>query len=241
LSRYDGLDAAGLERLSGAPLVVLPSSIPSTQDEAHRLGARGAPSGAVVLADEQTAGRGRQGRVWHSPAGRGVWLSVLLRPPRRPEGGALAVRAGLAAIAAIAEAAPGVAARLKWPNDLVVADRKVGGILCEARWSGADVAWVAIGVGLNVEGPVHAAVRERAVALADVSAGVSRLALVAALVPKLRALERLPSSLTPDERQAFLRAEWRGAGAEETVDLEPDGTLLVRTADGALDRRVAAS
>jgi len=241
LSRYEGLDAAGLERLTGAPLVVLQSSIPSTQDEAHRLGAEGAPGGTVVLAEQQTAGRGRQGRAWHSPAGAGVWMSVLLRPSARPEGGALAIRAGLATAAALAAAAPGVATRLRWPNDVVVADRKVGGVLCEARWSGEAPAWVAVGVGLNVRGPLDPAVRDRAVALADVAPEVSRLALVAALVPRLSALAPLPAALSPEERRAFLRAEWRDAGADETVDLAPDGALVVRRGGGALDRRVIAS
>ena len=237
----DGLDAAALERLTGAPLVVIEQSIPSTQDAVHRLAEGGAPAGTMVLADEQTAGRGRQGRAWHSPAGCGVWMSVLLRPPQPPAGGALAVRAGLAAIDAIADAAPGVAARLRWPNDLMVAGRKAGGILCEVRWSGAAVSWVAVGVGINVKGPVDPAIRDRALALADVCAGVSRLALVAALFPRLRALEPLPSALGPAERQAFLRMEWRDPGAEETADLEPDGALLVRTAGGTLDRRVTAA
>jgi BirA family biotin operon repressor/biotin-[acetyl-CoA-carboxylase] ligase len=241
LSRYEGLDAAGLERLTGAPLVVLQSSIPSTQDEAHRLGAEGAPGGAVVLAEEQTAGRGRQGRAWYSPAGAGVWMSVLLRPRERPEGGALGIRAGLATAAALAAAAPDVAARLRWPNDVVVADRKVGGILCEARWSGDALAWVAVGVGLNVRGPVDPAVRDRALALADVAPEVSRLSLLAALVPRLRALEPLPAALAPEERRAFLRAEWHEAGAGETVDLDPDGALIVRDSGGALDRRAIAS
>jgi BirA family biotin operon repressor/biotin-[acetyl-CoA-carboxylase] ligase len=242
LNGYDGLGAAALERLTGATLVLLPTTLPSTQDEIHRLGATGAPAGALVLADVQTAGRGRQGRVWHSPAGAGVWLSLLLRPPHRPEGGALAIRAGLAAIAALAEVVPGVPVHLRWPNDLIAADRKVGGILCEARWNGRDVAWVAVGVGVNVAGPLPAAVRERAAALNDLApGGVSRLSLVAALVPRLRALEPLPPTLTPDERRAFLRVQWRAGGTEEGVDLEPDGALIVRSAGGALDRRVSAS
>jgi len=240
VSGYDGLDAAALERLTGSPLVVLEASITSTQDVAHRLGAEGAPSGAVVLADEQTAGRGRQGRAWHSPGGRGVWLSVLLRPAHSPQGGVLAVRVGLAALAAVRDAAPLAAVRLRWPNDLVVADRKVGGILCEARWSGEVVAWAAVGVGVNVAGPAAAAVRDRAIALGDVAPGVSRLALVSALVPLLRAVEPLPPELTADERDAFLRAEWREPDAPETVDLAADGALVVRTPTGALDRRVSA-
>jgi BirA family biotin operon repressor/biotin-[acetyl-CoA-carboxylase] ligase len=238
---YDGLDAKRLEHLTGVPLVVLESSVPSTQDEAHRRAAAGAPSGTLVLSDEQTAGRGRQGRAWLSPAGRGVWLSLLLRPVRAPQGGALAIRCGLACLAALAEVAPGVAARLRWPNDIVVAGRKLGGILCEARWSGEALSWVAVGVGLNVRGPVDPALRDRAVALGDVAPEVSRLALVTALVPRLRALEDLPAALTAEERRAFLRSEWREPGAEETVDLDPDGARIVRASGGALDRRAIVS
>jgi BirA family transcriptional regulator, biotin operon repressor / biotin---[acetyl-CoA-carboxylase] ligase len=240
LTTYDGLDVRQLERVTGAPLVVLEPSVPSTQDVAHRRAAEGAPSGTLVLADAQTAGRGRQGRPWSSPAGGGVWLSLLLRPAGPPQGGVLAIRCGLACLAALAEVAPGVAARLRWPNDVVVAGRKLGGILCEAHWSGTSLSWVAVGVGLNVAGAVDPAVQRRAIALADVAAGVSRVALVAALVPRLRALEPLPPLLDAAERQAFLAAEWRDAGAEATADLASDGALLVRSAAGALDRRVSA-
>jgi BirA family transcriptional regulator, biotin operon repressor / biotin---[acetyl-CoA-carboxylase] ligase len=240
VTRYDGLDARRLAQLTGAPLVVLESRVRSTQDEAHRRAAEGAPSGTVVLADEQTAGRGRQGRAWLSPQGGGVWLSLLLRPAHPPQGGVLAIRCGLACLAALAEVAPDVAARLRWPNDIVVAGRKLGGILCEARWSGAELGWVAVGVGLNVAGAVDPAVRERAIALADLTSGVSRAALVAALVPRLRAQEPLPPLLDAAERRTFLASEWRDDGAEPTADLAGDGALLVRTATGVLDRRVSA-
>lgn len=239
---YDGLDERGLERLTGAPLVVFRSSLPSTLDLAHELGESGAPAGALVLADEQTAGRGRQGRTWYSPAETGLWLAVLVRPARPPAGGALAIRAGLATVDAVAEAAPEAAARLKWPNDLMVAGRKAGGILCEARWSGEQLGWVAIGIGVNVRGPVPAAVREQAIALADVAAAVTRLALLAALARRIPALDARPPELDDAERARFLVACWRGEeGAEDAVGLERDGALLVRRADGALDRRVLAS
>lgn len=239
---YDGLHDRTLARLTGAPLVVGRDSLPSVLDLAHTLGAEGAPNGAVVLADEQTAGRGRQGRAWHSPAGAGVWLAVLLRPSAPPLGGALAIRAGLAAVEAVGEAAPELAPRLKWPNDLIVAGRKAGGILCEARWSGGRLGWIAVGVGINVRGPVAAAVQDRAVALGDLAAGVTRLGLVTALVPRLAALATRPSALDQDERARFAAVAWpEGDGASETEGLEPDGALLVRRPGGALDRRVLAS
>lgn len=239
--RYDGLDARALERLTGAPLVVLERSIPSTQDALHALAAGGAPSGSVVLADEQTAGRGRQGRTWHSPGGRGVWMSVLHRPAPSPASGALAVRAGLALLEAVREATGGAPAQLKWPNDLMVADRKAGGVLCEARRAGPGGHWVATGIGVNVSGPVAPAVRDLAVALGDVSPGLSRLGLLAALVPRLVGLGSLPPALSEEERRAFLLAEWREPDGERTVDLAPDGARVVRLASGALDRRVAAT
>lgn len=239
---YDGLDERGLERLTGAPLVVFRSSLPSTLDLAHELGERGAPAGALALSDEQTAGRGRQGRPWHSPAGTGLWLAALLRPARPPAGGALAIRAGLATVDAVADAAPEAAPRLKWPNDLVVAGRKAGGILCEARWWGEQLGWVAVGIGINVRGPVPAAVRDRAIALADVAAGVTRLGLLAALTPRIAALGARPPELDDGERERFLAACWRGEECEaDAVGLDRDGALLVRRADGALDRRVLAS
>jgi len=239
---YDGLDERALERLTAAPLVVCRSSLPSVLDLAHQLGERGAPSGAAVLADEQTAGRGRLGRTWHSPAGAGVWLAVLLRPAATPLGGALAIRAGLATVDAVGEAAPETAPRLRWPNDLIVAGRKAGGILCEARWSGDQLGWVAVGIGINVRGPVPLAVRDRAVALGDLADGVTRLSVVSALVPRVAALASRPSALDEPERARFAAACWPGAdGAAEPAGVDPDGALLVRGPGGELDRRVLAS
>lgn len=239
---YDGLDERSLARLLAAPLVVARSTLPSTLDLAHQLGATNAPSGSVVLADEQTAGRGRQGRTWHSPAGAGVWMAVLLRPARPPRGGALAIRAGLALVEAVAEAAPELAPRLKWPNDLIVAGLKAGGVLCEARWSGDQLGWVAVGIGINVKGSVAAAVRDRAIALADVAPGVTRLGLATALVPRVARLGALPPELDQAERERFVAVSWSGgAGEPQAVGLDSDGALLVRAANGELDRRVIAS
>jgi BirA family transcriptional regulator, biotin operon repressor / biotin---[acetyl-CoA-carboxylase] ligase len=236
---YDGLDAEALRRLTGAPRVELRERIGSVLDLAHELAAEGAPSGLLVLADEQTAGRGRQGRAWHSPAGAGLWVAALLRPAARPFGGALAIRVGLAVVEAVAEAAPRAAPRLKWPNDLVVAGRKAGGVLCEARWSGERQGWVAIGVGINVRGPVAAEVRETAVALADMAPGAARVPLLAALAPRLRALGERSGALDDAERAAFARLRFQAPdGPAEQVGVDGDGALLLARPDGSLDRRV---
>ena len=260
---YDGQDADALRRLTGAPRLELRASVPSVLDLTHELAAEGAPSGLLVLADEQTAGRGRQGRAWHSPGGGGVWVAALLRPAVRPFSGALAIRVGLAMVEAVTEVAPEAEPRLKWPNDLVVAGHKAGGVLCEARWSGQRQGWVVIGVGINVRGPVAAPVRESAIALCDVSPGAARVPLLAALAPRLRALGELPSALDEAEREAFGRRQFaaefdvagdHGAGGRRhepapgvggpadggavPVGVDGDGALLLARPDGSLDRRV---
>lgn len=248
--RYDGADAAALERLTGAAHVELFSSVTSVLDVAHELAGAGAPDGLLVLADEQTEGRGRQGRTWCSAAGSGVWVAALVRPVVAPEGGAFAIRAGLATVAAVAEAAPEAAPRLKWPNDLMVHGRKAGGVLCEARWLGSRLGWIAVGVGVNVRGPVAAELREAAIALDDVARAATRIGVLCALAPRLRALAAGRVVLDAAERAAFLRLQWRGAGAGagaggagagsglEGEGVDGEGALLVRARDGSLDRRV---
>src|SRR5207237_457605 len=107
-----------------------------------------------------TAGRGRDGRTWHSPAG-GVWLGVLLRPGR-VELGVMSVRVGLAVADAVDALLGRPEARLKWPNDVLLAERKLAGILCEGRWQGEALQWLAVGVGVNVCNSIPGAVARRA-------------------------------------------------------------------------------
>jgi len=236
--RRPPFDPAALAVLTGAPRVEVLDVVGSVLDVAHERAAAGAPNGTLVLAEEQSAGRGRHGRAWHSPRGAGVWLAAVVRPREAPAGGALAIRAGLAVRAAAAEADPRLEVRLKWPNDIILLDRKAGGVLCEARWSGNTLGWIAIGVGLNVAGPVAEAVADRAVALDAVVPGLTRESLVAALAPRLAALADRPALLEPAERGAYLAAAWQEAGsAEAIVDLADDGALLVRDRRGGVRRR----
>jgi BirA family biotin operon repressor/biotin-[acetyl-CoA-carboxylase] ligase len=143
----------------------------STNADALALARDGAPEGIVVVADHQSAGRGRRDRHWVAPPGGSLLVSVLLRP-RAPLAGAVAMAASVAMVDAVAEVA-GVEARLKWPNDLVVAtpegDRKLAGLLAEADWPAAstisggyrapaayDRAVVVVGIGVNVAWPLMA-------------------------------------------------------------------------------------
>jgi BirA family biotin operon repressor/biotin-[acetyl-CoA-carboxylase] ligase len=125
----------------------------STQDLARQMAASGAPEGTMVWALEQTMGRGRLDRAWASPAGAGLWFSVVLRPhlapPRIPW---LTLAAGVACADALGVAA-GAEVRLKWPNDLLLGGAKVGGILAEAESLDGALAFVVLGVGINLNRP----------------------------------------------------------------------------------------
>ncbi len=238
---YDGLDAPALARRVGAPAAVIYEKVLTVMDAAHRLAESGAPAGTVVLADEQTAGRGRAGRAWFSPPGAGIWLAIVLRPEPAPEGGVLAIRLGLATREALLAISAHLKPDLKWPNDLLAQDRKLGGVLCEARWTGARLGWVVAGIGLNVHGPLAAAVQDTAIAAAEVDPGLSRLAILEALVPRLMASGRHGEPLNDDERARYLAALSMPAGTDPVVGLDPDGALLVRAASGERVRRTEAA
>lgn len=241
--RYDGLEAAELARQLDAPHCVALRTVTSTLDVVHEAAADDAPAGTVVLADEQSAGRGRQGRSWHSPAGQGVWLGYLMRPECSIEGGVLGVRVGLAVAQALGEL--GVAVGLKWPNDVLLQDRKLAGILCEARWHAGGVAWIAVGVGMNLHGPLPADLAARAVALDEVLPGVTRIAVLERLVPKLHRLSDRPE-LSEEERTTYARIDWlSGRRLVQPVSgvaggLGADGALLVQTTAG-VERIVGGS
>jgi BirA family transcriptional regulator, biotin operon repressor / biotin---[acetyl-CoA-carboxylase] ligase len=120
-------------------------SVTSTNDIAREMAAKGAPEGTVVVASEQTRGRGSRGRVWVSPAGVNLMLSVILRPEITPDRlGELAFVAGVAVAGTLRERF-GLDARIKWPNDVRVGGKKIAGMIVEAA-KGAAV----LGIGLNV-------------------------------------------------------------------------------------------
>ena len=181
--------------------------------------------------EEQTAGRGRDGRTWRSPAG-GVWLGMLLRPGHVALG-ALSVRAGLIVADAVDEVLHGSAARLKWPNDVLLDDRKLAGVLCEARWQGDSPDWLALGVGVNVCNEIPAELAGRAVALREFAPELRRVDVLDRLVPALAAVATGRPTLTEAECRAFAERDWlrgrdlRAPAAGRAGGLTPDGALLV--------------
>jgi BirA family biotin operon repressor/biotin-[acetyl-CoA-carboxylase] ligase len=124
------------------------SSCSSTNDVAKALAQAGAEEGTVVIAGEQTAGKGTKGRTWHSPSGQGLYASIILRP-RRKDISLLPLVAGVACAEAIREAA-GLEVRLRWPNDIFWKAGKLGGILCEGVFLGSSSSYAVMGIGLNI-------------------------------------------------------------------------------------------
>jgi BirA family biotin operon repressor/biotin-[acetyl-CoA-carboxylase] ligase len=143
-----------LARALAVPLVVAVRRVDSTMDVAHGLAADGAAAGSIVLAEEQFAGRGRNGRAWTSPAGSGIWMTLIERPRRDDGIDVLSLRLGLHLAPVLERWSPGPV-RLKWPNDLYIARRKLAGVLVEARWRGDRLDWVAIGLGVNLRPPAE--------------------------------------------------------------------------------------
>lgn len=212
------------------PRVELLESTTSTLDVAHRLAADGAPAGTLVIANEQTAGRGRGGKSWRSVAGAGLWLTLIDRPAESSGLGVLSLRVGLAAAEALDRFAP-EPIRLKWPNDLYIDRGKLGGILVEARWREQAVEWVAIGLGVNVKAP------DNVETAAGLEPGTERLDVLADLVPNVLAATRATGPLDAGEMEEFAARDIaRGRRCVEpavgrVAGITSNGELLVALAD----------
>jgi BirA family biotin operon repressor/biotin-[acetyl-CoA-carboxylase] ligase len=131
---------------------------------------------------------------------------------------------------------------LKWPNDLIVRDRKVGGLLGEARWQGTSISWVAIGLGLNVRNPVPAELADRAVALREFCGETTVDALAAPLASALAGVDLVSPRLSTGELEEFTRRDWLSGRrvvaprAGTASGIERDGSLIVRDHSGANHR-----
>jgi BirA family biotin operon repressor/biotin-[acetyl-CoA-carboxylase] ligase len=239
--RFLGL-AAARDLSLGRPLRHLEHT-PSTMDVALAAARDGAPAGTLVVAEAQTAGRGRHGRAWRSTPGRDLTFSVLLRPRLAPTAAPLvALACGLAVRAAVA-ARVAATPLVKWPNDVLVDGRKIAGVLVESRARGDALEALVVGVGVNVEArDFSPELRSTATSLA--LAGATDRGRERWLVDFLEGLARRLSALEcggvegiVEELGAYdaLRGRalsvgpCRGVGA----GIDPSGALLVRSEAGA--------
>ena len=232
----DGVSSAHLAKRWIAPRVSYSRKIPSVLDKAHELAGKGAPSGTVVLCDEQTAGRGRQGRTWTSPEG-GAWLAVVFRPPVAPAG-PLAIRIGLVLADVVDDLVGTTDTTVKWPNDVYLDDRKLAGILCEGRWQGDMLQWLAVGVGINVQNEIPPELAAAAIALRERLPEVRRLDVLDPFLPALWPLAAQTGPLTEAECAAFARRDWltgrqlRAPLFGRARGIRSDGALLIETDAG---------
>jgi BirA family biotin operon repressor/biotin-[acetyl-CoA-carboxylase] ligase len=209
--------------------------VTSTLDVLHEYAAQGAPHGTVVVAQEQLEGRGTRGRAWHSPPG-GLWYSMLFRGVKGSAIEFLSLRIGLAIAAALEAEISHLHLGLKWPNDLMLGDAKVGGVLCEARWQGSVLGWVVVGIGINVTNRMT----DLDQPAAHLAAVRDQLTVEQLIGPITAALLDLPAdpTLNGSELAAFHRRDWLlGKSITEPVPgiargIGPDGALLVERPDG---------
>lgn len=239
--------------------VFLPSTT-STNDVAADLASKGAPEGTWVLAEEQSAGRGRRGRAWASPPGAGLYLSIIFRPP---SSSLLTLMAGVA-VATGVQAATGLTPSVKWPNDVMIETpaasasmsrwRKLAGILAEASATGGDLQFVVLGIGINLtpaayppdvqaratslEGELGRPI-DRALVLTEIlsAIAVGRRQLIAGEGAEVLARWR---ALSPSSTGR--RVLWRvtdGSRMGVTRGIDDEGALLVETPAGSVERIIA--
>jgi BirA family biotin operon repressor/biotin-[acetyl-CoA-carboxylase] ligase len=225
-------------------------TVTSTMDVAAEAADAGAGEGLVIVAEEQTAGRGRRGRPWSSPAGSGLYVSFVFRPPAEALSAPLLAPLTLAAGVAVRRAiigATGLTPELKWPNDVVVGRRKLAGILAEGVGIGTAAQTVILGVGINVSGASHPGeIAQRATSLeAELGHAIEREPVLEELLIQIpAAYDQLRRGDADDILRSWRQAsasavgsavEWtavEGVRRGTTAGIDDDGALLVRTAGG---------
>lgn len=231
------------------------SHVDSTNTVAFRLALNGASEGEVVVVESQTAGKGRMGRQWESPSGVNIYLSIILRPPFPPSKIPMITLMTAIVCAEAIEEVTEVLPAIKWPNDLLIDEKKIGGILTEADMEMDRINFVIVGIGINVNIPARAfppSIRDTATSLQEAfGKEVSRVPLIQALLRKFE----LWYTRFKEGRGEKIKRRWEELsqirGKEVSVDfmgetvkgqaleIDADGALLVQEAGGAVKRIVA--
>jgi len=238
----------------GTTIYALPQ-VDSTNKVAFRLALNGAQEGAVVVAESQTKGKGRVGRRWESPTGSNIYLSIILRPKITPTKIPLITLMAAVASAEAIEEVAGLLPAIKWPNDLLIEGKKLGGILTEADMEMDRINFVVVGIGINcnmTRSSFPPSIKDTAASLQEaLGREISRIALIQAI---LRHLEQWYTRLVQG-RGEEIRGRWeelsqiRGKEVEiafmgeivkgKAQEIDADGALLVQEAGGEVKRIVA--
>jgi BirA family biotin operon repressor/biotin-[acetyl-CoA-carboxylase] ligase len=216
-----------------------------------QLGIEGAPEGALVLAEYQTKGRGRLGRSWFSPKYKGIYLSLILRPKIAPPEASILTLLTAVSICEAVKAVCGLEARIKWPNDILLQHKKLGGILTELSAETDEVNFVVIGVGLNVNNDRKTLVSQATSLKEQKKENINRISLLQEI---LRRIEVNYLSFR-EKGSGPVIEKWREHNITlgkrvkvccrrehiegEAVDIEIDGGLLVRKDSGMTEKVMA--
>ncbi|MEL9940169.1 MAG: biotin--[acetyl-CoA-carboxylase] ligase [Ignisphaera sp.] len=222
-------------------------SCDSTQDVAHALASSGAPEGTVVIAEELRRGRGRMGRQWIASRG-GLWLSIILKPKHLRNMHLLSLASSVAVAKAI-KSLLGIEARVKWPNDVLVDEKKVAGILIEGVLEADQIRYIVLGVGVNVNNDLPSHLLDTATTLKSVvGSDIPRIPL---LINIIKNIDIVYAKLRQGEGKEVLD-EWRRLSSTigrrvkvitfsqeiEGIaeDIEDDGALRIRTKENSISR-----
>jgi BirA family biotin operon repressor/biotin-[acetyl-CoA-carboxylase] ligase len=235
--------------------IIYQNSLQSTNDLAKQIALDNCPHGAVVVAEEQTGGRGRIARGWFSPLGKGIWFSIVLRPPLPPEEASKFTLLMAVALSQTFAVYPGLPIGVKWPNDIMYEDKKLVGILTEMNAEMEAINYLVVGTGINVSVPrgiFPDDIKDKAASLNDFSpVPVQRVRLFADI---LKTFEDMYDKVL---REGFAPAldEWRkysvtlgrrvkvAAPGEvfcgQALDIDESGALLVERENGRTERVLA--
>jgi BirA family biotin operon repressor/biotin-[acetyl-CoA-carboxylase] ligase len=230
-------------------------NVDSTNTAAFRLALNGAFEGEVVVVESQHGGKGRMGRQWESPPGVNIYLSIILRPPFPPSKIPLITLMTAVACAEAIEEVTGLVPAIKWPNDLLINDKKLGGILTEADMEMDRINFIIVGIGINVNMPRSAfppSIKDTATSLQEVlGKQVSRVTIIQALLQKFelwytRFKEGKGEAITRRwEELAQIKGKEVSVGfmgdivQGQALEIDADGALLVQEAGGEVKRVVA--
>jgi BirA family biotin operon repressor/biotin-[acetyl-CoA-carboxylase] ligase len=250
--RLDDLRRGVKTTVIGGDIQLLPT-VASTNTRAMELASQGAPEGTVVIAETQTGGKGRLGRTWISPRGN-LYLSVILRPDIPMHKAPLITLMGAVAVASSIRQSLGLSAGIKWPNDILIAGKKVSGLLTEMSAEQDCIRHVVLGIGVDVNMPLAELPPElrplSTTLAAEAGRTIDRTEFARALLERLdqgyHAFLEAPSAVLSEweSLNVTISSRVRVSGARESLEgmaqgIDPEGRLIIKQDDGTV-RTVAA-